>query len=86
LSGKSRKRFLCLDCGVDTGKIREHYFVHDHIWLSVVETKTGMLCVEHLEERLGRKLCSIDFPAVCINDPKYNDMSDRLRERINAKR
>ena len=78
----SRKKFKCLDCGVDTGKILEHYFIHLSVWLQVHNSKTGMLCIGCLENRLGRKLTSEDFPPVSINDPKICAMSDRLRSRI----
>lgn len=78
----SRKRFLCLDCGVDTGKIKEHYFVRDEIWLPAVGSKQGMLCIEHLESRIGRRLIASDFPAVTINSPKYEAKSQRLMERL----
>jgi hypothetical protein len=80
----SRKRFLCLDCGVDTGKIHEHYFVQTDLWLSAVGSKTGMLCVEHLEARMGRRLVPDDFPDVSINNPKYEAKSNRLLERMKA--
>jgi hypothetical protein len=78
----SRRRFLCLDCKVDTGKIYEHYFIHTEIWLSVVPTTSGMLCIGCLEDRLNRQLDPSDFPLVTINSAKYSSMSTRLRNRI----
>ena len=84
MADKSRRRFLCLDCGVDTGKIHEHYFVHTHIWLSVVATIKGMLCVECLEIRLGKKLERKDFPDVIINKPSFEPKSARLMARLVA--
>ena len=73
---------MCLDCGVDTGKICEHYFVHTELWLSVVANIKGMLCVGCLERRLGRKLVRKDFPKVTINNPRYEAKSDRLMKRL----
>ena len=78
----SRKKFLCLDCGVDTGKTYEHYFVHLPLWMSAVGSKTGMLCIGCLETRIGRRLLSTDFPNVHVNNPKLYRMSDRLLSRI----
>ena len=78
----SRKKWLCLDCGVDTGKIHEHYFIQTALWMEVVGSKSGMLCIDCLEKRLGRKLRKQDFPSVHINNPKLYSMSDRLRERL----
>ena len=51
--------------------------------MSVVGSKTGMLCVGCLENRLKRKLVASDFPDVTINNPKYAKMSLRLLDRIN---
>lgn len=78
----SRRKFLCLDCGIDTGKALEHYFLHDEVWAKIHNSQKGMLCVLCAESRLGRELCADDFPPVTINDPKIAAMSDRLRERI----
>lgn len=79
---KARAKFLCLDCGIDTGKALEHYFLHDEVWLKIHNSQKGMLCIMCAEARLGRKLCPADFPAVTINNPKIAAMSDRLRKRI----
>ena len=76
----SRKKWLCLDCGVDTKD--EHYFIHTPLWLKAVGSIHGMVCVEHLEERIGRKLTPKDFTKCYLNDPKKNSMSTRLRSRI----
>lgn len=81
---KSRSKFLCIDCRVDTGKICEHYFINTDIWMSVVGSKTGMLCISCIENRLKRKLVSSDFPDVTINNPKYVKMSLRLLDRIKS--
>lgn len=73
---------MCLDCNIDTGKHKEHYFVHTLLWIEVVGTKLGMLCVGCFEKRLGRKLNKYDFPDVTVNDPKYEDKSQRLADRL----
>ncbi len=79
---KGRRKFLCLDCHVDTGRLHEHYFVHTAIWLAVVGSLSGMLCVGCLEDRLGRRLSPDDFPAVTINDPRFEPKSLRLLSRL----
>mgnify|MGYP001608719832 CR=1 FL=1 len=73
---------MCLDCGIDTGKIHEHYFVHTILWLKAAGSIHGMLCVNCMEVRLGRRLQKSDFPNVGINNPKLYPMSNRLIERI----
>lgn len=78
----SRRKFLCLDCGVDTGKIGEHYFIKTTLWIQAVGSIHGMLCIEHLEKRLGRMLVASDFECVSINDPKYSKKSQRLMNRM----
>jgi len=82
---KSRRRFLCVDCGVDTGKIHEYYFIHTQLWLSVMPSIKGMLCVADLEGRLGRKLTARDFTDATINNPRYEPKSQRLMERLTAR-
>lgn len=78
-----RKKWKCLDCLVDTGKIGEHYMLKDEIWKLVNNSKSGMLCIGCLENRLGRKLKPSDFNDSHINRPsagKY--FSHRLWNRI----
>lgn len=80
----SRSRFLCLDCGVDTGKLHEHYFIHTPLWMKAVGSKQGMLCVGDLERRLGRRLQPTDFTSATINNPRFEPKSQRLMERMYA--
>lgn len=77
---RSRRKFLCLDCGVDTGRIKEHYFIKTDLWLSVVDSKKGMLCIGCLEKRLGRPLVKADFTNSYINSPRFEPKSQRLME------
>jgi len=80
---KSRKRWECLDCAVDCGRIYEHYFIYTKLWLSVVPSIKGMLCILCLENRLKRRLNAKDFPSdIYLNNPKFNKMSARLLSRI----
>ena len=78
----TRRKFKCLDCQVDTGKIHEHYFIHTATWLSVVKSIRGMLCVGCLEKRLERRLTKADFPDITVNNPRYEAKSQRLMERM----
>jgi len=80
----NRNKWLCLDCGADTGRLGEHYFVHTYLWLKVVGSKVGMLCIGCLETRLGRKLNRADFPIVYINNLKDGAKSIRLVNRLGA--
>jgi len=79
---KSRRRFICIDCGVDTGKIGEYYFIHTLLWISVMDSIKGMLCIGCLEKRLGRRLWRNDFTNAWINDPRYGHKSQRLMSRL----
>lgn len=79
----SRNRFLCLDCGQDTGKMKEHYFVRTELWLSAAGSTEGMLCVGCLEARLGRELVPGDFTGAFVNKPGYGGgHSARLLSRL----
>lgn len=76
-----KQRFLCLDCGVDTGEIDEYYMVRDDVWLAAVESKSsGMLCIGCLEKRLGRTLAHTDFTDAPVNF--MGPFSMRLRDRL----
>ncbi|GEM_PF-2302855 len=80
---RSRRRFLCADCSVDTGKLGEFYFLKTPLWLSVMPGGHGMLCVGCLEVRLGRRLTASDFaPNIHINAPRFGAKSQRLLSRL----
>lgn len=79
-STRKRQRFACLDCGRDTGKLKEFYYINLDLWLSVVDSKNGMLCIKDLERRLGRELKACDFSNASIN--YTGDKSDLLRKRL----
>lgn len=84
MSKKSRAKWACLDCHVDTGRLYEHYFIETETWMSIVGSNQGMLCIGCAEKRLKRKLNRKDFPDVHINNPKLYIMSSRLLSRILA--
>lgn len=79
--------FTCIDCGINTHRIREYYMVENHIWEEYVPEYQGMLCIECLEARMGRELNASDFPShLPINAPDglFFPHSDRLRIRLTA--
>lgn len=82
MSQKSRARFKCLDCNVDTGKLHEHYMLEDSVWFQVVNSNQGMLCIGCIEARLGRLLTPKDFNNSFINNPGFAPMSMRLLSRL----
>lgn len=78
----SRRKWLCLDCKVDTGKISEHYFIQTSTWLEIVGSIEGMLCIGCLEKRLGRMLTKKDFTNCYLNNPKIGSKSKRFLTRL----
>jgi len=82
--GKSRTKFLCLDCNRDVAHIGEHYFLKDEIWFLIHNSQKGMLCIGCAEARLGRILVPEDFTDAYVNRPIHvgQTMSDRLRIRL----
>ncbi|AVD99334.1 hypothetical protein SEA_BILLNYE_161 [Streptomyces phage BillNye] len=78
----SRRKFLCLDCRVDTGKIGEHYMLIDETWHLTGLQKIGMLCIEDVERRIGRKLVPSDFNNSYLNQPRTGIISQRLQDRM----
>lgn len=84
-STRRRARFLCEDCGCDTGKMKEFYFIHTHLWLSVSSSISGMLCIGCLEIRLGRQLVASDFTDASINSLRHGSgKSTRLVNRLTS--
>jgi hypothetical protein len=80
----SRRKFLCMDCKVDTGKIGEHYMLADSTWNLIHDSNKGMLCIGCVESRLGRQLISTDFNDSHVNKPFPGKFfSGRLHNRIN---
>ncbi len=63
----SRRKWLCLDCKVDTGKIGEHYMLVDATWQLAHDSHIGMLCIGCIETRIGRKLMPSDFNNSHVN-------------------
>lgn len=82
MATKSRTRFRCMDCGEDTGKIHEFYFVQTELWFGVVGSTHGMLCIGCLENRLNRRLCRSDFTDCFLNDPNRGVKSARFLDRL----
>lgn len=80
----SRKKFLCLDCKVDTGKAGEHYMLVDDTWHLTGLQKYGMLCIECVEKRIDRKLCKTDFNNSYLNKPRTGIKSARLIDRMRS--
>lgn len=80
----SRRKFLCLDCKVDTGKIAEHYMLKDDVWFSVHPSRSGMLCIGCIEVRLGRMLNKQDFNDSYLNKARTAPQSMRLRKRFSG--
>jgi hypothetical protein len=80
----ARSRFLCLDCGLDTGQALEHYMLLDAVWALAGLGRESMLCVGCVEARLGCRLERSDFAPVKTNHPKVIQMSSCLLERIGS--
>lgn len=78
---RTRTRWLCLDCGVHTGHIAEHYVLADEVWFQVAP-KEGMLCIGCLESRLGRQLAPADFAICYVNSNRFAARSARLTDRL----
>jgi hypothetical protein len=85
MATKSRRKFLCLDCGIDTGKASEHYMLNDQTWKLTGLGKYGMLCVGCVEIRIKRKLVAKDFNSSYLNNPRTGSISARLLDRMKAR-
>jgi hypothetical protein len=84
----------CCDCGVGTRVAGERYMiksaVREEAWRGRRKSwhylhGQSVLCIGCLERRLGRTLCAEDFVASAgVNDPNRDDISDRMRDRLEA--
>lgn len=79
---RNRRRFLCMDCGNDTGQMKEFYFVATELWLAATKLIKGMLCIGCLEFRIRRRLVASDFTDASINSPYHGEKSARLLDRL----
>ncbi|GAB3975613.1 hypothetical protein GCM10028806_33560 [Spirosoma terrae] len=62
---------FCKCCNKDTfDDNRDYYMVRDEVWFQIMPTKKGMLCMDCLETKLGRKLTAADLTLCPLNmDP-----------------
>lgn len=80
---KKRNHHNCVDCGVNTATLGEHYMLKDSVWYSAYARERGMLCIGCIEKRLGRKLTKVDFNDSHVNRPATGKVfSQRLMNRL----
>jgi hypothetical protein len=75
--------FDCVDCRRNT--VTEYYMVHDTVWQHEAGMKPnggGMLCIECLEGRIGRRLTSADFIDAPCNFETSENYSPLLQSRL----
>jgi hypothetical protein len=72
----------CIDCGVDTDAIDEYYMLLDEVWAEAHPDYEGNLCIECVEQRLGRTLTSLDFAAKPVNVSNQIRRSVTLQDRL----
>jgi len=52
-----KKHWRCLDCGKDCmTDDKDYYMIQNDLWMKLVGSHNGMLCMDCLEARLGHKL------------------------------
>jgi len=82
-SGKRLPLSMCDLCY--TRSPFDWYMVEDEVWRATGSRK-GVLCIGHLEERLGRSFRYADIKAVPLNYVRvcllYPDMESSFRERV----
>jgi hypothetical protein len=72
--------FICLDCQVDTTS--EYYVIQRALWKKVNPKIDGMLCIDCLEQRLGRNLTKKDFTQAPLNSQHIERKSALLKNRL----
>lgn len=74
---RETNQWLCTDCQKCTACRGEYYWVKNNIWQRF-GAGNGMLCLNCLENRLGRNLTYLDFPETL---PVNISISDGIESR-----
>jgi hypothetical protein len=60
--GETPWRCRCIDCRRDTVAAGHYYMVDDELWARAAgDAQAGMLCLDCLERRIGRRVEDADF-------------------------
>lgn len=78
----NHKKFHCIDCNKDTWN--EYYMLYSKVWKKANPKNNGMLCIDCLESRLGRKLTKKDFTKAVVNTIETKRTAT-LRNRLGIK-
>lgn len=70
-----------MDCGKDTLESSEYFHLKDSIWRRINPLIIGMMCLECVEDRLGRPLCRADFSSAPVNG-RHAKSCPALAERL----
>ncbi len=62
------KKYECMECKKPCLGWADDYMVHDALWLSVMPSKKGLLCLQCFEKKLGRAVSTQDLPNMPAND------------------
>ena len=64
----NNKEFNCKCCGKSTLTNRDYYMLEDKLWLELNNGKyEGMMCMDCVESKLGRKIAIKDLAPVPLN-------------------
>lgn len=71
LQTNPRPKDLCKDCGKNTRiDDKDYYMINDVLW-KIYGVGEGMLCMDCMEKRIGRKLIAMDL-TMCPLNTHYN--------------
>jgi hypothetical protein len=73
-----------LDCGINTDAIDEYYMLRDEVWREAHPDIKGHLCIDCVEQRLGRSLSTVDFGDAPVNTSTTLRRSARLIDRLGS--
>ena len=77
--------WLCKDCKKCISCKGEYYMVTDEVWRQAQSDLSGMLCLNCLENRIGRSLTFEDFPDYPINRGAFTNMSRKFKKLVNLR-
>jgi hypothetical protein len=86
-NARTKRQYLCNDCGVDVIAAGEWYMAHPKVWEGELGSGwTDNLCIGCLEQRLGRRVTLFEDIGPASDRPsEWKHISDRLLDRFGHK-
>jgi hypothetical protein len=81
------RSLCCFDCGGEPWGHGEDFYVRNSLWLLVIPSRkrTGIICLDCFEKRLGRRLIRKDFQIWFRENRWFGDNRRKINHPISLK-